>query len=106
GAPDGLVLPVDGPHAATTDARATTMERRLTCILPAAGPRAARRPSTFCSLHLASPPNAGSKGTRMTTVRAALVQCAWTGDKDSMLQQHVRYIAEAARHGAKIISLQ
>ena len=39
-------------------------------------------------------------------IRAALVQTAWTGDKDSMIQTHLRYIAEAAKGGAKVMCLQ
>src|SRR5438552_10414409 len=82
-------------------------ERKPTHLHPPRGRSPRRTPAvTFCSLHLASPPNAGSKGTRMTTVRAALVQCAWTGDKDSMIQKHVRYIADAAKQGAKVMCLQ
>src|ERR671935_369129 len=42
----------------------------------------------------------------MTTLRAALVQCAWTGDKDSMVEKHVRYIADAAKQGAQVMCLQ
>src|SRR3982075_4514472 len=42
----------------------------------------------------------------MTTVKAALVQCAWTGDKDSMIERHAKYIAEAAKQGAQVICLQ
>src|SRR5213592_1020246 len=42
----------------------------------------------------------------MTTVRAALVQCAWTGDKDSMVAKHVKYIEQAAKQGAQVMCLQ
>src|SRR5207249_7245687 len=42
----------------------------------------------------------------MTTVKAALVQCAWTGDKDSMIEKHSKYIADAAKRGAKVMCLQ
>ena len=42
----------------------------------------------------------------MTTVKAALVQCAWTGDKDSMVAKHVRYIEQAAKQGAQVMCLQ
>src|SRR5437588_2388529 len=42
----------------------------------------------------------------MTTVKAALVQCAWTGDKDSMIERHARYIADAAKQGAQVMCLQ
>ena len=39
-------------------------------------------------------------------IRAALVQTAWTGDKDSMIATHVRYIEEAAKGGAQVMCLQ
>ena len=42
----------------------------------------------------------------MTTVKAALVQVAWTGDKDSMVAKHVKYIEQAAKQGAQIMCLQ
>src|SRR3989441_2735228 len=42
----------------------------------------------------------------MTTVRAALVQCAWTGDKDSMIEKHTKHIADAAKQGAKVMCFQ
>ena len=42
----------------------------------------------------------------MTTVKAALVQCAWAGDKDSMIDRHVRHIADAAKQGARVMCLQ
>ena len=42
----------------------------------------------------------------MTTVRGALVQCTWAGDKDGMIEKHVRYIADAAKQGAKVMCLQ
>src|SRR5947209_17530470 len=42
----------------------------------------------------------------MTTVKAALVQCAWTGDKDSMISKHAKYIAAAAKQGAQVMCLQ
>ncbi len=42
----------------------------------------------------------------MTTVKAALVQLAWAGDKDAMIQKHVRAIEDAARRGAQVLCLQ
>src|SRR5947208_2448170 len=42
----------------------------------------------------------------MTTVKAALVQCAWTGNKDSMIERHAKYIADAAKQGAQVMCLQ
>ena len=42
----------------------------------------------------------------MTTVRAALVQCGWTGDMDSMIEKHARYIEDAAQQGVKVMCLQ
>src|SRR5467141_5032706 len=42
----------------------------------------------------------------MTTVKAALVQVAWTGDKDSMVAKHTKYIEQAAKQGAQVMCLQ
>ena len=42
----------------------------------------------------------------MTKVKAALVQVAWTGNKDSMVQQHLKHIDDAAKQGAQVICLQ
>jgi beta-ureidopropionase len=42
----------------------------------------------------------------MTTVKAALVQSAWTGDKDSMIEHHTKYIADAAKQGAQVLCMQ
>src|SRR2546428_3860079 len=42
----------------------------------------------------------------MATVKAALVQCSWTGDKDSMIEKHAKYIGDAAKQGAKVMCLQ
>jgi beta-ureidopropionase len=42
----------------------------------------------------------------MTTIKAALVQCAWTGDKDSMIERHTKYIADAAKQGAQVLCMQ
>ena len=39
-------------------------------------------------------------------VRAALVQQAWTGDKDSMIAAAVRHIETAASQGAQVVCLQ
>jgi beta-ureidopropionase len=39
-------------------------------------------------------------------VKAALAQCAWTGDKDSMIEKHVRYIRDAAAQGVQVLCLQ
>src|ERR671934_1287535 len=39
-------------------------------------------------------------------VKAALLQAAWTGDKDSMVQKASRYIADAAKQGAQVMCLQ
>ena len=41
-----------------------------------------------------------------TTVRAALVQAAWTGDKESMIKAHEEYAREAAGQGAKVVCFQ
>jgi N-carbamoylputrescine amidase len=40
------------------------------------------------------------------TVRGALVQATWTGDKESMLQKHEGYAHEAAKQGAQFILFQ
>lgn len=39
-------------------------------------------------------------------VTAAIVQTAWTGDKESMIQLHERYVEEAAAKGAQIMCFQ
>jgi N-carbamoylputrescine amidase len=40
------------------------------------------------------------------TVRAALAQVAWTGDKESMIEKHIEYAREAAKQGAKVMCFQ
>jgi N-carbamoylputrescine amidase len=42
----------------------------------------------------------------MSTVRAALVQAEWTGDKESMVDKNVAYAREAAAQGAKVLCFQ
>src|SRR5512133_1399792 len=42
----------------------------------------------------------------MTTIRAALVQTTWTGDKESMIKAHEEYAREAAAQGAKVVCFQ
>ena len=42
----------------------------------------------------------------MTKVKAALVQVAWTGNKDSMVSKHLKYIDDAAKQGAQVTCLQ
>lgn len=42
----------------------------------------------------------------MTVVRAALVQTAWTGDKESMIVAHEEYARQAAAQGAQVICFQ
>lgn len=39
-------------------------------------------------------------------VTAAIVQTAWTGDKESMIQLHERYVEEAATKGAQVMCFQ
>ena len=39
-------------------------------------------------------------------VRAALLQTNWTGDKESMIQEHERQAREAAKQGARVICFQ
>ncbi|MEL7158273.1 MAG: nitrilase-related carbon-nitrogen hydrolase [Actinomycetota bacterium] len=41
-----------------------------------------------------------------TMVKAALVQTAWTGDKDSMIDLHEKYLREAAEAGAQVMCFQ
>ena len=40
------------------------------------------------------------------TVRGALVQATWTGDKESMIEKHVNYAREAAAQGAQVMCFQ
>jgi beta-ureidopropionase len=42
----------------------------------------------------------------MTTVRAAIVQTDWTGDKESMIVAHEEYLREASEAGAQVICFQ
>ena len=42
----------------------------------------------------------------MTSVRAALVQAAWTGDKESMVEAHEGYARQAAGMGAQVVCFQ
>lgn len=39
-------------------------------------------------------------------VRAALVQCAWTGDKESMVDKNVKMARHAAEQGAQVLCFQ
>jgi N-carbamoylputrescine amidase len=39
-------------------------------------------------------------------VRSAIVQTAWTGDKESMIELHERYVAEAASAGVQVMCFQ
>lgn len=39
-------------------------------------------------------------------LRAALLQGAWTGEKESMIQKHVDYVARAADQGARVMCFQ
>jgi N-carbamoylputrescine amidase len=39
-------------------------------------------------------------------IRAAIVQTAWTGDKESMIELHEKYLTEAAEAGAKVMCFQ
>ncbi|MEM7322837.1 MAG: nitrilase-related carbon-nitrogen hydrolase [Actinomycetota bacterium] len=39
-------------------------------------------------------------------VTAAIVQTAWTGDKESMIQLHERYVEEAAAKGTQVMCFQ
>src|SRR5437764_15271195 len=40
------------------------------------------------------------------TVRGALLQATWTGDKESMIQKHEKYAHEAAKQGAQVMLFQ
>lgn len=42
----------------------------------------------------------------MTVIRAALTQATWTGDKESMLAKHERFVVQAAARGAQVICFQ
>jgi len=42
----------------------------------------------------------------MTKVKAALVQVAWTGEKDSMVERHLTHIDAAAKQGVQVMCLQ
>ena len=39
-------------------------------------------------------------------VTSAIVQVSWTGDKESMIELHEKYVAEAASAGAKVMCFQ
>ncbi|MCY3962947.1 MAG: acyltransferase [bacterium] len=41
-----------------------------------------------------------------SVVRAAIVQAAWTGDQESMVEQHEKYVAEAAAAGTQVMCFQ
>src|SRR2546427_1934043 len=114
GVPDAVVPPGAGVQAATTSAtEARTMKRRFTVILPRPAPSDAgrrhsapdyRHPGPSSSTCHPFPVEGGADD--MTKVKAALVQCAWTGDKDSMIERHVKYIGDAAKQGAQVMCLQ
>jgi beta-ureidopropionase len=42
----------------------------------------------------------------LATIRAALVQTNWTGDKETMIKAHEEYAREAAAQGARVICFQ
>nr|MCS5687098.1 acyltransferase [Acidimicrobiales bacterium] len=42
----------------------------------------------------------------VSEVRAAMVQTRWTGDKDSMIDVHEKYLREAAAEGARVMCFQ
>ena len=39
-------------------------------------------------------------------IRAAIVQTAWTGDKESMIELHEKYVADAAEAGTQVMCFQ
>ena len=42
----------------------------------------------------------------MTTLRAAVTQVAWTGDKETMIKRHEELARSAAASGASIVGFQ
>ena len=40
------------------------------------------------------------------TVTSAIVQVAWTGDKESMIELHEKYVSEAASAGTQVMCFQ
>jgi len=42
----------------------------------------------------------------MTTIKAAITQATWTGDKESMLAKHEKFVEAAAAEGAQVICFQ
>lgn len=42
----------------------------------------------------------------MRIVRGALLQATWTGDKESMIEKHLKYLARAAKEGAQVMCFQ
>ncbi len=40
------------------------------------------------------------------TVRGALLQATWTGDKQSMIEKHCNYVEQAAKQGAQVMCFQ
>ncbi|MDQ1581868.1 MAG: beta-ureidopropionase [Microbacteriaceae bacterium] len=42
----------------------------------------------------------------MAVVRAAITQATWTGDKESMIVKHERFVRDAAAQGAQVICFQ
>jgi len=42
----------------------------------------------------------------MSTVKAAILQTAWTGDKESMIDLHEKYMREAAEQGTQVMCFQ
>ena len=66
-----------------------------------------RRPArcTLCPLRPHARPEEVTRDMART-VRGALVQATWTGDKESMIQKHEGYAHEAAKQGAQFILFQ
>ncbi|WP_216897743.1 nitrilase-related carbon-nitrogen hydrolase [Nocardia alni] len=42
----------------------------------------------------------------MTTIKAAITQATWTGDKESMLAKHEKFVESAAAEGVQVICFQ
>jgi len=39
-------------------------------------------------------------------VKSAILQTAWTGDKESMIELHEKHMAEAAEQGVQVMCFQ
>src|SRR4029453_4414413 len=46
------------------------------------------------------------RGSSVTSIRAAITQTTWTGDKESMLDRHEQFARDAQAQGAQVICFQ